>query len=129
MQAFLYINLTATTPYHQPVPEQVKKALPQIAVLDVDAASGELVQHYALRLLRDAAKAVVCIKADESVADISALMPFLEELFQEHPQRHVLLQGQHDRLQRMFAARPAVSFKVVGEEEVLEEVEQFLQNS
>ncbi|WP_439881142.1 hypothetical protein ACSX1A_18615 [Pontibacter sp. MBLB2868] len=128
MESFLYINLTHTNAYQQPVPERIKAAFPGIAILDLDARSGELVQHYALRLLRDSEKGVVCIKVDDSTTDIAVLMPLLEELFEEHAQRLVLLQGQHARLQRMFGARPDIEYAVVEEDEVLRAVERFLQN-
>ena len=129
MQAFLYFNLTAPGNYRQPLLEEVKTALPHIAILDMDAQSGELVQHYALQLLREAEQAVVCIKADESTADIAALMPLLEELFLEKPERLVLLQGQQARLQRMFAARENIRHKLVSKEDVVQEVQAFFRSS
>ena len=126
MQAFLYFNLTEPGTYRQPLLEHVKAALPQVAILDLDAQSGELVQHYALHLLREADQAVVCIKADESTTDLGSMMPLLEELFLEKPERLVLLQGQHARLQRMFGARENIRYKTVGEEDVVQEAQAFL---
>jgi len=127
MQAFLYFDLSSDTSFHKPVVEQVRQRIPAVSVLDLDAESDELLQHYALRLLRESEKAVVCIKANESSAELGSLMPLLEELFEEGKQRLVLLQGQHARLQRIFAARPHVVFKVVTEEQVVEEVRRFLE--
>ena len=127
MQAFLYFDLSSDTAFHKPVVEQVRQSIPTVSVLDLDARSDELLQHYALRLLREAEKAVVCIKADESTVELGVLMSLLEELFEEEKQRLVLLQGQHPRLQRIFSARPHVAFKVVEEEQVLEEVRRFLE--
>lgn len=127
MQAFLYIELTTHTTYRKPLPEQVKQQLPEVAVLDIDAESDELLQHYALRLLRESDKAVVCIKADATVTDLGKVMALLEELFQEKDNRLVLLLGEHSRLQRMFQARPQVQFRQVEEENVLEEVKRFLE--
>ncbi|AKD02587.1 hypothetical protein POKO110462_08725 [Pontibacter korlensis] len=125
MQAFLYVDLTSDTSFQQPVVEEVHKSLPSVSVLDIDARSDKLLQHYALRLLREAARAVVCIKAEEHTQDLGSLMPLLEELFQEGKQRLVLLQGQHPRLQRIFSARSHVAFKVVTEEEVVQEVKRY----
>ena len=127
MQAFLYFDLTPDTSFHKPVVEQVRQRIPAVYVLDLDARSDELLQHYALRLLRESEKAVVCIRADESTTSFGSLMPLLEELFEEGTRRLVLLQGQHPRLQRIFAARPHVVFKVVEEVQVVEEVRQFLE--
>lgn len=127
MQAFLYFDLTPDTAFLKPVVEQVRQHIPTVSVLDLDAKSDELLQHYALRLLRESERAVVCIKADENAAELGSLMPLLEELFEERKQRLVLLQGPHARLHRIFSARPHVAFKVVEEEQVVEEVRLFLE--
>ncbi|WP_162051464.1 hypothetical protein [Pontibacter pamirensis] len=126
MQAFLYIELTTHTTYSKPLPEQVKRQLPEVAVLDIDAGSDELLQHYALRLLRESDQAVVCIKADANTPGLGKAMAILEELFEEKAGRLVLLLGEHSRLQRMFQARPHVQLRQVEEEEALNEVKQFL---
>ena len=125
MEAFLYFNMANTATYRQPLLEQVKAALPHVATLDLDAQSGEMVQHYALQLLREAEQAIVCIKTDERVNDLAGMMPLLEELFLEKPGRLVLLQGSHARLQRMFSARESITYKVVAEGEVVEEAKSF----
>ncbi|WP_266203314.1 hypothetical protein [Pontibacter kalidii] len=127
MQAFLYFDLAENTSFHKPVVEQVRQSMPSVSVLDLDAKSDELLQHYALRLLRESEQAVICIKAGADTADFGSLMPLLEELFEEGRQRLVLLQGQHPRLQRIFAARPHLAFKMVKEEQVVEEVRMFLE--
>lgn len=127
MQAFLYYDLAVSTAFHQPVVEQVRQSIPAVSVLDLDAASDKLLLHYALRLLRESERAVVSIKSDGNTADLTSLMPLLEELFVEGKQRLILLQGQHPRLQRIFAARSHVAFKVVREEEVVPAVRQFLE--
>ncbi|WP_239022819.1 hypothetical protein [Pontibacter mangrovi] len=127
MQAFLYLDLTQSTAFHQPVAEQVRQRFPQVTVLDLDARSDELLQHYALRLLRESHRAVVCIKADGEATELASIMPLLEELFEEEKRRLVILTGLQPRLQRIFAARPHVAFKVVIEEEVVGEVKRFLE--
>ncbi|GHA66763.1 hypothetical protein [Pontibacter akesuensis] len=127
MQAFLYLNLTTEKAYAQPLVDQVRQTFPELAILDLDAQSDELLQHYALRLLRESERAVVSIKADETTVDLTGAMPLLEELFQGGTQRLVLLLGQHARLQRIFAARPHVVFQVVEEGEVVEEVKGYFE--
>jgi hypothetical protein len=127
MQAFLYVDLTPDTAFHKPVVEQVRQGIPAVSVLDLDGRSDDLLQHYALRLLRESEKAVVCIKTDAGVTEFGSLMPLLEELFEEGKPRLVLLQGLHPRLQRIFAARPQVVFQVVEEQQVVGEVKRFLE--
>lgn len=126
MQAFLYLDLTASPSFQQPAVAAVKKALPDVSVLDVDTRSDEMLQHYALRMLREATRAVVCLKADENTANFGSIMPLLEELLQGQEQRLVLLLGQHPRLRRMFQARPHVLFQEVAEEELVGKVRVFL---
>lgn len=126
MQAFLYFDLTDSGAYQKPVAAQVRQAFPNIAVLDLDATSDELLQHYAHRMLREATQSIICIKADESTKDLGSLMPLLEEIFREGPQRLVLLDGEHARLRRMFDARPHVRFLDVASAEVLPQVKRFL---
>lgn len=129
MQAFLYVELSTSTAYRKPLPEQVKQQLPEVAVLDIDAHSDDVLQHYALRLLRESDRAVVGIKADPSITELGKIMALLEELFQEKAGRLVLLLGEHSRLRRMFEARPHVQFKQVKEEEAVREAKQFLKEA
>lgn len=124
MQAFLFLDMTASEAYSKPLLGQVKQQLPEVAVLDIDAQSDELLRHYALRLLRESDKAVIYIQA--GATEPGSIMVLLEELFQERPGRLVLLHGDHPRLLRMFQARPQVLFRQVEDQRALEEIKQFL---
>jgi hypothetical protein len=127
MKAFLFVDLSGShTNYKKKVPEVVKLALPDITVIDIDARSDELLQHYALRLLKESEAAVVCIKADGINSDIAVLMPLLEEIFSGNKAPSVLLINQHLRLQRIFGARPEITFKGLEEDKVLKEVKTLL---
>lgn len=125
MQAFLYFDLTDSGAYQKPVAAQVRQAFPDIAVLDLDTTSDDLLQHYARRMLREATQSIICIKADESTKDLGSLMPLLEEIFREGRQRLVLLEGEHTRLRRMFDARPSIIYSVVSEQEVVGKTKEF----
>ncbi|WP_194350036.1 hypothetical protein [Pontibacter beigongshangensis] len=124
MKAFLYLNLltSAQTTYEQPVLLWAKKHLPEVAVLDLDANSDEMLQHYALRLLREAQQIAVCIRSEAEAAEFQKLMPLVEELLQPKPGRLLLLYGGNARLLRMLQARPQLKFRVVEEEAQLQEV-------
>lgn len=128
MQAFLYVNLSAPGDYRNSLLNELKRVLPDLTMLDMDAGSGELLQHYALRLLNEAEQLVVCIKAQEEGNNIMILMPLLEALFQHQENRLVLLIGSHSRLQRIFTARPELPFRQVKEEEVVNTVQGFLKH-
>jgi len=129
MQVFLYVSLAVGAAYQPPLIAQVKQAFPAVTVLDVDARSDELLLHHALRLLREADRAVVCIQAEEADAGLGNIVPVLEELLQEQEQRLVLLLGRHPRLVRIFQSRPHVHFKEVRQEEVVPELQAFLSHT
>lgn len=126
MKAFLYLNLSEAAAYHNPLLQLLRQRLPNAAVLDLDLHSDEVLRYYALRMLREATRAAILLRA-ETETDLHPLMPLLEVLFEENHERLILLQGAHSRLQRMFAARPQVQFMVVRAEEAGQVVAQFLQ--
>lgn len=120
MQAFLLLDLTSTTDFQRPLLAQVKQTWPEVVTLDVDTASGELLLHYALRLLREADKAVVLVQVDERTPGFGSAMPLVEELLLAQEGRMILLLGRHPRLQRMLQARPHIAFRqILGEAEAL----------
>jgi hypothetical protein len=126
MKAFLYIDLTSSATYHKELLGKVKQAFPELALLDMDGRSEELLQHYALKLLREGEQVIVCIKAEEQLSDISILMPFMEELFQNYDNKLILLLGSHNRLNRILSARPNLTFKNIDEREVVLETQKFI---
>ncbi|WP_114783884.1 hypothetical protein [Botryobacter ruber] len=121
MQAFLLIDLSnaAGAVYEQPLLAHVKKTFPGISTFDLDAQSDTMLQQYAVRLLQEADKAAVCIRADEDAAGFGTIMPVLEELLTPHPDRLLLLYGINQRLQRMLQARPLLAFSVVNDEQTV----------
>ncbi|MFT2009117.1 hypothetical protein ACMA1I_10620 [Pontibacter sp. 13R65] len=123
MKAFLYLNLLASaqTAYEQPVLEWVKKHLPEVATLDLDASSDEMLQHYALRLLQESRQVAVGIRAEAEGADPRKLMLLVEELLQPNPGRLLLLHGNNPCLLRMLQARPQLNFRMVENEEQLQQ--------
>jgi biopolymer transport protein ExbD len=128
MQAFLLLDLTSAgkpASYQQADVNLVKVNFPDVALLDLDATSDELLVYYAKRMMQEAAQLVVCIKADENTS-FRNLTPLLESLLQENEQQLVLLRGESHRLQRMIEARPYVKYKKVDStSDVIAELEQF----
>jgi biopolymer transport protein ExbD len=128
MQAFLLLDLTSAgkpVSYQQADVNLVKVNFPNVALLDLDATSDELLVHYAKRMMQEAAQLVVCIKADENTS-FRNLTPLLESLLQGNEQQFVLLRGESHRLQRMIEARPYVKYKKVDStSDVIAELEQF----
>jgi len=122
-KAFLLLDLTTVATFRQPLLAEVKRVWPEVATLDVDAQSGELLLHYGLRLLREADKAVVLVQADETTEGFGSAMPLVEELLLAQEGRMVLLLGRHPRLERMLQARPHIAFKqILDEAEALGEL-------
>lgn len=115
MRAFLYLNLTEEgqlTSYRQPDMELVKTLFPDVALLDLDAASDEVLVHYAKRMMQEATQIAVCIKVEEQ-ASFRSLMALLEDLLQAKGEQLILLRGENARLQRILEARPQLHFKQV----------------
>ncbi|TXK22050.1 hypothetical protein FVR03_23100 [Pontibacter qinzhouensis] len=123
MKALLYLNLlpTAITTYGQPVLVWAKKNFPEVATLDLDANSDDMLQHYALRLLQEAEQVAVCIRSEADATDFRKLMPLVEELLQPNAGRLLLLSGNNARLLRMLQARPQLTYKVVEADAQLQE--------
>ncbi|MEJ8757784.1 hypothetical protein WG947_12290 [Pontibacter sp. H259] len=130
MIAFLYIHLLSddqTVAYGTPLLDQVKKQFPDMAVLDVDSQSGELVLHYARQMLQEASKVIVCINSTTPDAGFGSIFPLLELLLANPNEQLILFRNEHIRLQRLVQARPELKAEIVQtEEEVLDQVRRFL---
>lgn len=118
MKAFLYLNLIAgnDAPYQQPILAAVKKALPDVTVLDIDLDTDKLTLQMATRLLEEATQVVICIKGEQEQAGFGSIMPLFEALLTPHQNRLLLMLGQPARLLRMLQARPQLLVKQVQSE-------------
>ena len=129
MKALLYIRLLAknqTMAYGNPVLEQVKRLFPDVAALDVDSQSGELVLHYATQLLQNSEQTIVCIDSAAPDEGFGSLFPVLELALEGQKEQLILFRNSHTRLRRMVEARPALQMKQVeNDEELLQEVKGF----
>ncbi len=115
MRAFLFLNLEVSehpVSYAQPEVQLVKKHFRDVAILDMDAASDEMLLHYARRMLQEADQSVVCVKANDP-ASFRSMISILEETPQAKGSLLFLLIGENQRLQRIMAARPTLKFEEV----------------
>ncbi|NDK57165.1 hypothetical protein [Pontibacter fetidus] len=120
MKALLYIRLLAedqTIVYGNPLLEQVKKQLPDVAMLDVDSGSGELVLHYARKLLQEATQVIVYIESATMDAGFGSIFPLLELVLEGQKEQLIVFRNEHSRLQRMVQARPELK-AIVGQDDV-----------
>ena len=130
MGAFLYLNLNDPdhfSGYQQPEVQLVKTHFPGVAVLDLDAASDDMLMHYAKRLLLETEQVVVCIKTAEKSAP-QLLMTMLETVLQSQQQQQllVILQGDNARIQRILEARPQLKTeRVHSVEDLLQKLKTF----
>jgi len=131
MKALLYISLLAenqTINYSNAVVEQVKKQFPEVAVLDVDNRSDQLVLHYAKQLLQTADQLIVCIDSATPDAGFGSLFSLLELLLENPKDQLILFRNEHTRLQRMVQARAELkAVSVNSDDELLEQVKNFLE--
>ncbi|MBB6609915.1 hypothetical protein H7F15_02595 [Pontibacter sp. Tf4] len=129
MKAFLYIRLLSdgeTIVYGNPVLDQVKKLSPDVALLDLDSRSEQLVLHYAKQLLHEATQTIVCIDSTTPDAGFGNVFPLLEQVLESENNQLILFRNSHHRLQRMVQARPELKAIVVQDNAaLLQAVEQF----
>jgi hypothetical protein len=129
MKALLYLRLLTedqTIAYGNPLLEQIKSQFPDLAVLDVDSQSGELVLHYAKQLLQDSEQLIVCVDSAAADAGFGSVFPLLELVLEGRKEQLIVFRTGHTRLQRMVQARPELQMKVVEDDvELLSEVHQF----
>jgi predicted lysophospholipase L1 biosynthesis ABC-type transport system permease subunit len=129
MKALLYLRLLTedqTIAYGNPLLEQVKNQFPEVAVLDVDSQSGELVLHYAKQLLQNSERLIVCIDSSASDAGFGSVFPLLELVLEGRKEQLIVFRTEHTRLQRMVQARPELQVKAVQDDaELLQEVQRF----
>ncbi|QCR23746.1 hypothetical protein [Pontibacter sp. SGAir0037] len=114
MRAFILVHIadSGAITFGDPMLDWVKQQYANVVPFDLDAQSDELMQQYALRLLREATASIVCLKA-EGQAAFGRVVPLLQELLMPHLNRLVVLQGEHLRLQRVFEARPDMKFTTI----------------
>lgn len=129
MKALLYIRLLGegeTIAYSNPVLDQVKKQLPDVALLDLDSRSDQLVLHYARQLLKEASQTIVCINSTTPDSDFGSVFSLLELILESEKKQLILFRKNHNRLQRMVQARPELNAIVAqNDAELLQAVEQF----
>ncbi len=129
MKGLLYIRLMAQgqpVVYQNPLLEQVKKQLPDVAVLDVDSESGELVLHYARQLLQDATQTIIVIESATPDAAFGSVFTVIESLLDGQKDQLILFRQEHSRLLRMVQARPELKYKATPTDaELLQVITQF----
>ncbi|NEM96647.1 hypothetical protein [Pontibacter burrus] len=129
MKALLYIRLLSkgeTIAYSNPVLDQVKQQLPDVAVLDLDSRSDQLVLHYARQLLKEASQTIVCIDSTTPDAGFGSIFSLLEPMLESEKKQLILFRNSHHRLQRMVQARQELQLKMMQDDvELLQVVGQF----
>ncbi|HEY4651963.1 MAG TPA: hypothetical protein VIG72_11150 [Pontibacter sp.] len=130
MKSLLYLRLLTdgqTIAYGNPVLEQVKKDFPEVAVLDADSQSGELVLHYAQKLLQEPGQTIVCFDSAAADAGFGSLLPLIELLLEGQPEQRILFRNTHHRLLRMVQARPELHAELVQHDaELLQKIKLYL---
>ncbi|WP_162428373.1 hypothetical protein [Pontibacter pudoricolor] len=129
MKALLYIRLLIdgqTIVYGNPVLEQVKNQFPDVAVLDIDSQSGELVLHFAKQLLQSAGQVIVCVDSAGADAGFGSVFPLVELVLEGQKDQLIVFRNGHNRLQRMVQARPELKMRVAqSDAELIQVVQEF----
>lgn len=107
MQVFIYVELLdkPSYSYQKPVLNLVKQSIPGMIYLDVDSFSDDFLVTQACQLLEQATVSVVYFKSASSEAKIGSLVRFAETLIRIQNEKLIVVQGQHNRLERVFSNR------------------------
>ncbi|GEO02574.1 hypothetical protein AAE02nite_02380 [Adhaeribacter aerolatus] len=125
MQTFIQVNIENTTSFsfQRPLLSWLKARNPEMAVLDLDSFSDEMLVKQAGRLIQEAVKYAVYFKVAEPDAKLGAAFKLLEEIIGEDKPGLILLEGTHARLTAILQSRPHLQFNTVPNPE---EVKQHL---
>lgn len=114
MRAFILISLAdrPSQAYGQLVLQEVKQ-LPagDLAVLDLDAFSEEMLINYARRLIQEAEAFVVYFKVENENAAFGTSLKIVEEIIRHFKPGLILIEGHHQRLQTIMQSRPHLACK------------------
>jgi hypothetical protein len=95
--------------YQQPVLAWVKARYPQVATLDVDAASEPALLGYAQKLLQEARFGLVFLKTGPK-QPIGVAAALVESILQKGASGAVCLDGEQAQILSILRARPAIRF-------------------
>ena len=96
--------------YHQPLLTEVKRLFPALTCLDLDSFSEEYLMMQAGRLLEQADQCVVYFASPAPETPLGATLSLAEGLLRRPAASLVVVQGQHTRLERLFAQRRPLTF-------------------
>jgi hypothetical protein len=115
MKTFIQVDVenTAAFSYNRPLLQWLKAQAPEIAVLDIDSYSDEMLISQAGRLLREAIFYAVYFKVAETNAQLGSAFKLVEEIIREDKPGLILIEGDHARLTAIVQARPHLQLKTV----------------
>ena len=120
MFVFIYAELQPepTHVYQKPILEKIKNCLFKVDCLDVDAYSGEFLISQACQVAEQAECCGVYFNCPDPDVSLGATIRLAEVLIRRQQKSLVVLQGEHQRLERLFTNRAHLTF-LKNPEEVL----------
>ncbi len=121
MFVFIYAELQPepTYVYQKPILAKIKNCFPKVDCLDVDAYSEEFLMSQACQVAEQAESCVVYFNSPESDNSLGASVRLAEVLIRRQQKSQVILQGENQRLERLFTNRDYLTFFKNPEEELL----------
>lgn len=112
MAAFIYLELgqAFSYSYRKPILEKVKIQFPDLDFLDLDAESEEFLVAQAGQLVQLADTCVFYLKSLDPEASLGAGLSLVEILIRRPQPTLVILQGTHNRLERLLSNRATLTF-------------------
>jgi len=119
MQAFIQVNIenSPSFSFQRPLLSWLKAQNAEIAVLDVDSLSDEMLTTQAGRLMQEAAKYAIYFKVAEPNANLGAAFKLVEEIIKEEKPGLIIIEGTHARLTAIVQSRPHLQYTPVNSPE------------
>ena len=111
MQAFIQVSLSSNAFYsfQQPIIQWLNQKAPEIATLDIDAASDEMLVNHAGGLMQEAELYAVYFKVIEPNANLGKAFRVVEEIIRDNKPGFIIVAGTHTRLTNIIEARPQLT--------------------
>ncbi|QMU30596.1 hypothetical protein [Adhaeribacter radiodurans] len=121
MFAFIYADLQFQPifPYQKPLLIKVKNYFPKVDCLDVDSFSEEFLITHTCQVTQQAERCSIYFNCPEPDISLGATIRLAEVLIRRQQQSLVILQGEHQRLERLLTNRTQLTFFKNPEEQLL----------
>ncbi|PSR55807.1 hypothetical protein AHMF7605_21055 [Adhaeribacter arboris] len=112
MLVFIYAELQPDSAYtyQKPILTKIKSSFPKVNSLDVDAYSEEFLVSQACQLIEQADRCGIYFNSPDPEISLGSTIRLVEVLIRRQQKNLVILNGEHQRLERLFSNRAQLTF-------------------